>query len=70
MQWVNLEPHGGPSAVEFGCLRCGSLSPLGGTCEICIEALSELRALAGEYGSRMIRRALPWHPSWAAGPSS
>ena len=54
---------------QIGCMRCGTTCR-GDTCEICLEALSELRALDEDFASRLRRQALPWHPSWAAEPSS
>jgi hypothetical protein len=60
-----VEPFG-----EIGCMRCGITYFRGGTCEICLEALRELRALDEEFALRLRRQALPWHPSWAEWLSS
>ena len=53
-----VEPSG-----RIGCMRCGTMSCRGDTCEICLAALSEMRALAEAFASRLRRQALPWHPS-------
>jgi hypothetical protein len=53
-------------SIEFGCMRCGTMSPRGGSCETCLEALEELRALDEDFATQRRRQALPWHPSLAA----
>ena len=65
MHWADQDPVSqGEPFVEIGCLRCGTMSCPGGTCEICLEALTELRSLDEDFAARR-RRDLPWHPSRA-----
>jgi hypothetical protein len=40
-----VEPH-----REVQCMRCGTPTPGTATCELCFEAIGELRALAADFG--------------------
>jgi len=36
---------------EIQCMRCGEPTPGSATCELCFEAIGELRGLAADFGS-------------------
>jgi hypothetical protein len=46
---------------EVDCMRCGALTSGRATCELCFEAITELRALALDHDAS---DTAPFEPAW------